>query len=195
MSLVDKTRIFWGNIMDITTPLTPDVIKNLKAGDSVTITGTIYTARDAAHKRMCEALKKGDELPFDVKNQIIYYVGPCPHREGEVIGSCGPTTSGRMDAYAPELIEKGLTGMIGKGIRNEDVKNAIVKYGAVYFGAIGGAGALIAGHVKKSEVIAYDDLGTEAIRKLTVEKLPVTVIIDAFGNDLYEIGKNKFRDI
>ena len=181
--------------MDITTPLTADIVKKLKAGDSVTVTGTIYTARDAAHKRMCEALDNGGELPFDVRNQIIYYVGPCPHREGEVIGSCGPTTSGRMDAYAPRLIEMGLTGMIGKGIRNNAVKEAIINHGAVYFGAIGGAGALIAGHVIKSEVIAYDDLGTEAVRKLTVEKLPVTVIMDSFGNDLYEIGKNKFRDI
>ena len=134
-------------------------------------------------------------MPFDVKNQVIYYVGPCPHKEGEIIGSCGPTTSGRMDAYSPRLIEKGLIGMIGKGIRNENVKSAIKKYCGVYFGAIGGAGALIAKHVKKSEVIAYDDLGTEAIRKLTVEKLPVTVIIDSYGNDLYEIGKNKFKNV
>lgn len=181
--------------MNITTPLDDKVIKKLKAGDSVTITGIIYTGRDAAHKRMCEALENGEKLPFDVKNQIIYYVGPCPHREGEVIGSCGPTTSGRMDAYSPKLIEKGLIGMIGKGIRNEAVKSAIKEYGGIYFGAIGGAGALIAKHIIKSEVIAYDDLGTEAIRKLTVENFPVTVIIDAFGNDLYEIGKNKFKEM
>ena len=181
--------------MDIITPLNKEILKELKAGDNVTITGTIYTGRDAAHKRMCEALEKNEELPFDVKDQIIYYVGPCPHREGEIIGSCGPTTSGRMDAYAPLLIEKGLTGMVGKGVRNAAVKSAIKEHGAVYFGAIGGAGALLARHVIKSEVVAYDDLGTEAIRRLTVEKFPVTVIIDADGNDLYEIGKNNFRDI
>jgi len=181
--------------MNITTPIEDNVIRKLRAGDSVTITGIIYTGRDAAHKRMCEALENGEELPFDVKNQIIYYVGPCPHREGEIIGSCGPTTSGRMDAYSPKLIEKGLVGMIGKGIRNEAVKSAIKEHGGIYFGAIGGAGALIAKHIKKSEIIAYDGLGTEAIRKLTVENFPVTVIIDAFGNDLYEIGKNKFKEI
>ncbi len=179
--------------MDITTPLTEEQIKALKAGDCVTISGTIYTGRDAAHKRMCEALAEGRELPFDVNNQIIYYVGPCPHKEGEVIGSCGPTTSGRMDAYAPTLMNMGLKGMIGKGIRSAEVKESMLKNGAVYFGAIGGAGALIARHVVKSEVIAYEDLGTEAIRKLTVEKMPVTVIFDSYGNDLYEIGKNKFK--
>lgn len=179
--------------MDITTPLTKEKIKNLKAGDCVTVTGVIYTARDAAHKRMCEAVSKGEKLPFDLQDQIIYYVGPCPHREGEVIGSCGPTTSGRMDAYAPILMDLGLKGMIGKGIRNSDVKKSMLKNGAVYFGAIGGAGALIARHVAKSEVIAYEDLGTEAIRRLTVNKMPVTVIFDSFGNDLYEIGKNNFK--
>lgn len=179
--------------MDITTPLTEEQLKALKAGDCVTISGTIYTGRDVAHKRMCEALAEGRELPFDVNNQIIYYVGPCPHKEGEVIGSCGPTTSGRMDAYAPTLMDMGLKGMIGKGIRSAEVKESMLKNGAVYFGAIGGAGALIARHVVKSEVIAYEDLGTEAIRKLTVEKMPVTVIFDSYGNDLYEIGKNKFK--
>lgn len=179
--------------MDITTPLTEEQIKALKAGDCVTVTGTIYTGRDAAHKRMCETLAEGGKLPFDVRNQIIYYVGPCPHREGEIIGSCGPTTSGRMDAYAPTLMDMGLKGMIGKGIRSPEVKESMLKNGAVYFGAIGGAGALIARHVVKSEIIAYEDLGTEAIRKLTVEKMPVTVIFDSYGNDLYEIGKNKFK--
>lgn len=179
--------------MDITTPLTDETVKKLKAGDCVTISGTIYTGRDAAHKRMCEAIAKGEKLPFDPKNQIIYYVGPCPCKESEVIGSCGPTTSGRMDAYAPALMDLGLKGMIGKGIRNENVKNSMMKNGAVYFGAIGGAGALIAEHVVKSEVIAYDDLETEAIRKLTVNKMPVTVIFDCFGNDLYETGKNKYK--
>ncbi len=181
--------------MKLTTPLTYNQIKNLKAGDSVTITGTIYTGRDAAHKRMCESLQNGETLPFDVKGQIIYYVGPCPHKDGEVIGSCGPTTSGRMDAYAPILISLGLSGMIGKGIRNDAVKDAMTAHHAVYFGAIGGAGALIARHVKSSEVIAYEDLGTEAIRKLEVEDFPVTVIFDSFGNDLYETGKNKYREI
>lgn len=181
--------------MNITTPLTKEKIINLKAGDSVTITGTIYTARDAAHKRMCEALSRGDKLPFDVEGQVIYYVGPCPARPGEVIGSCGPTTSYRMDAYAPELISLGLSGMIGKGMRSDEVKKACVENGSVYFGAIGGAGALLASHVKKSEIIAYDDLGAEAVRTLTVENFPVTVIIDAKGNDLYETGKNTFREL
>lgn len=178
--------------MNITTPLTKDKLKSLKAGDSVTISGVIYTGRDAAHKRMCEALERGEQLPFDIDGQIIYYVGPCPCREDEVIGSCGPTTSGRMDAYAPELIKRGLTGMIGKGLRKPAVIAAMVEYGCVYFGAIGGAGALLAQHVKQSEVIAYDDLGTEAIRRLEVENFPVTVIIDAKGNNLYEIGREKF---
>lgn len=178
--------------MDITTPLTKDKLKTLKAGDNITISGVIYTGRDAAHKRMCEALSKGEELPFEINGQVIYYVGPCPCRDDEVIGSCGPTTSGRMDAYAPELIKRGLCGMIGKGVRKPVVIDAMVKYGCVYFGAIGGAGALLASHVIKSEVIAYDDLGTEAVRRLEVEKFPVTVIIDANGNNLYEIGRQKF---
>ena len=181
--------------MNIKTPLTKEDIMSLKAGDSVTITGTIYTARDAAHKRMCEALSRGDELPFDVDGQVIYYVGPCPARPGEIIGSCGPTTSYRMDAYAPTLISLGLSGMIGKGMRSDEVKKACVENGCVYFGAIGGAGALLASHVTKSEIIAYDDLGAEAVRALNVEKFPVTVIIDAKGNDLYETGKNTFREL
>ena len=179
--------------MNITTPLLKEELQKMKSGDTVYISGIIYTARDAAHKRMCEALERGEALPFDIENQIIYYVGPCPARPGEVIGSCGPTTSYRMDAYAPKLIELGLTGMIGKGLRNNEVKNACINYGCVYFGAIGGAGALLASHVKKSEIIAYDDLGTEAVRKLTVENFPVTVIMDIFGNNLYECGKNKYR--
>ncbi len=178
--------------MNITTPLTKEKIKSLKAGDNITISGVIYTGRDAAHKRMCDALKKGEELPFDINGQIIYYVGPCPCREDEVIGSCGPTTSGRMDAYAPELIKRGLSGMIGKGLRKPCVVDAMVEYGSVYFGAIGGAGALLSEHVKKSEVIAYDDLGTEAVRRLEVENFPVTVIIDADGNNLYELGRAEF---
>lgn len=178
--------------MNITTPLTKDKLKGLKAGDNVTISGVIYTGRDAAHKRMCDALSRGEELPFDIDGQIIYYVGPCPCREGEVIGSCGPTTSGRMDAYAPILIERGLTGMIGKGLRKPQVIDAMIKHGCVYFGAIGGAGALLAQHVKSSEIIAYEDLGTEAIRRLEVEDFPVTVIIDADGNNLYETGRAEF---
>lgn len=176
----------------IETPLTKDKLKNLKAGDSVLISGTIYTGRDAAHKRMIESLKKGETLPFNIKDQIIYYVGPCPAKPGQIIGSCGPTTSGRMDAYAPLLIEKGLTGMIGKGLRNTVVIEAMQKHGAIYFGAIGGAGALIAKTVKSEEIVAYEDLGTEAIRKLTVEKFPAVVIIDSKGNNLYEIGRKQY---
>ena len=181
--------------MNITTPLTNDVLKSLKAGDTITISGEIYTARDAAHARMCNSLKNNRELPFNIENQIIYYVGPCPAKPGKTIGSCGPTTSYRMDSYAPDLIKLGLKGMIGKGIRNNAVKDACVKYGCVYFGAIGGAGALLSEHVIKSEIIAYDDLGTEAIRKLTVEKFPVTVIFDTYGNDIYEFGKKKYRQL
>lgn len=181
--------------MNITTPISDDVLKNLKSGDNITISGIIYTARDAAHKRMCEALECGGELPFDISGQIIYYVGPCPSKPGEVIGSCGPTTSYRMDAYAPRLIKLGLKGMIGKGLRSDEVKKACKDFGCVYFGAIGGAGALLSQHVKKSEVIAYDVLGTEAVRKLTVENFPVTVIMDIYGNDLYQTGKIKYRNI
>lgn len=178
--------------MNITTPLTAEKLKKLKIGDKVTITGTIYTGRDAAHKRMCEAVSKGEPLPFDINDATIYYVGPCPHREGEVIGSCGPTTSYRMDAYSPLLISLGMLSMIGKGQRNDDVKKAIIEHGGVYFAAIGGAGALLAQHVEKSEVIAYHDLGTEAIHKLTVKDFPVTVVIDSTGADLYEQGKKSF---
>jgi len=181
--------------MHLTTPLAYNKIKELKAGDTITLSGVIYTGRDAAHKRLCDALKRGEELPFDIKGQVIYYVGPCPAKEGEIIGSCGPTTSGRMDAYAPMLMDMGLCAMIGKGKRNAEVKNAMLKNKAIYFGAIGGAGALIARHVKSSEIIAYDDLGTEAIRRLEVENLPLTVIIDTHGNDLYETGKNKYREL
>lgn len=164
----------------INTPLTKDKLNTLKAGDSVLISGTIYTARDAAHKRMVES----EVYPFDIKNQIIYFVGPTPNREGQVIGSCGPTTSCRMDAYSPTLIKDGLTGMIGKGERNSEVIDAMVKYGAVYFGAIGGCGAIISKCVKSSKVIAYDDLGTEAIRQLTVENFPAVVVIDSNGNKI-----------
>ncbi len=174
------------NKIKLNTPLSKDMVLNLKAGDSVLISGEIYTARDAAHKRMIETLEGGEELPIDIREKVIYYAGPTPAKPGQVIGSCGPTTSGRMDAYAPKLIELGLTGMIGKGMRSIDVISAMEEYGAVYFGAIGGAGALIAKSVKKAEVVAYEDLGTEAIRKLTVKDFPAVVIIDAYGKNLYE---------
>lgn len=178
--------------ISIKTPLTKEVVKKLKAGDSCLISGVIYTARDAAHKRLCELVKDGKELPLDVKDSIIYFVGPTPAKPGEVIGSAGPTTSYRMDAYSPTLIELGLTGMIGKGKRGEEVISAMKKYGAVYFGAIGGCGALLSKCIKSAEVIAYDDLGAEAIRKLEVEDFPVVVIIDSEGNNLYETGRKKF---
>ena len=179
--------------MKLLTPLTENSTRELKAGDIVKITGYIYTARDAAHKRMTEAAAKGESLPFDPKNQIIYYVGPTPAKPGQVIGSAGPTTSGRMDAYAPKMMELGLTGMIGKGKRSAAVKDAMKKYGAVYFAATGGAAALISGHIKQAEVIAYDDLGTEAVRRLYVEDFPAVVVIDSNGNDLYETEKLKYR--
>jgi len=179
--------------IEIQTPLTKEKLKSLCAGDEVLISGIIYTARDAAHKRMIEALSKGEALPFDIKDQIIYYAGPCPAKPGQVIGSCGPTTSGRMDVYAPFLIEKGLTGMIGKGLRDKQVVDSMIKYGAVYFGAIGGAGALIAETVLHEEIVAYHDLGTEAIRKLTVKNFPAIVIIDSQGNDMYKIGRLQYR--
>lgn len=179
--------------MKLLTPLTENAARELKAGDIVKITGYIYTARDAAHKRMTEAAAKGESLPFDPKNQIIYYVGPTPAKPGQVIGSAGPTTSGRMDAYAPKMMELGITGMIGKGKRSAAVKDAMKKYGAVYFAATGGAAALISGHIKQAEVIAYDDLGTEAVRRLYVEDFPAVVVIDSNGNDLYETEKLKYR--
>lgn len=166
------------DIIKVNAPFTREFARTLRAGDNVLISGTIYTARDAAHKR----LVADGEFPFPIENAVIYYAGPAPAKEGQPIGSCGPTTSGRMDAYAPTLIEKGLTGMIGKGERSAEVVEAMKKYGAVYFGAIGGAGALISKCVKASQVIAYDDLGTEAIRKLTVENFPAVVMIDSFGN-------------
>ena len=177
---------------NIKAPLSDEVAKELKSGDYVYITGTIYTARDAAHKRMWEALEKGEELPIEMKNNIIYYMGPSPAREGRPIGSAGPTTASRMDKYAPKLLDKGLIGMIGKGKRTEEVKEAIVRNKAVYFAAIGGAGALLSKCIKKSEVIAYDDLGTESIRKLEVENLPVIVVIDCEGNNLYEIAIKEY---
>lgn len=164
----------------------------LKAGDQVLLSGTIYTGRDAAHKRLVEMVNKEETLPFDVYNQIIYFVGPTPAKPGEVFGSGGPTTAGRMDAYSPLLLSLGLRGMIGKGYRNHDVKEAIIKYKGIYFGAIGGAGAYIGKCVQSCEVIAFEDLGTEAIHKLVVKDLPLTVIIDSNGNDLYEIGRKNY---
>jgi fumarate hydratase subunit beta len=173
----------------ITAPLSREEAKKLKAGDNCLISGVIYTARDAAHKRLCDLISKGMELPFDIKDSVIYYVGPTPAREGQIIGSAGPTTSYRMDAYSPALIAHGETGMIGKGKRGPAVVEAMKKHGAVYFGAIGGCGALLSKCIKKSEVIAYEDLGTEAIRRLEVEDFPVIVVIDSNGNSLYETGR------
>ena len=167
-------------------PLDKEEVKALEAGDYVYITGTIYTARDAAHLRMSEALDRGEELPIDLNNNIIYYMGPTPAREGRVIGSAGPTTASRMDKYAPRLLDLGLTGMIGKGRRKPEVTDAIVRNAAVFFAAVGGAGALLSKCIKKAEVIAYDDLGTEAIRKLEVENFPVIVVIDSKGRNLYD---------
>ena len=172
----------------ITAPMTKEVAKTLKAGDYVYITGTIYTARDAAHARMYETLENNEELPIQMENNIIYYMGPSPAREGRPIGSAGPTTSSRMDKYAPKLLDLGLVGMIGKGKRNDEVKSAIVRNGAVYFAAVGGAGALLSKSITKSEVVAYDDLGTEAIRKLEVENFPVIVVMDCEGTNLYELN-------
>lgn len=177
----------------INAPITDEEARALKAGDYVYITGTIYTARDAAHKRMYEALAEGRELPFEMKNNIIYYMGPSPAREGRPIGSAGPTTASRMDKYAPSLLDLGLKGMIGKGKRNREVHEAIIRSGAVYFAAVGGAGALLSQRILSSEVIAYDDLGTEAIRKLTVKDFPVIVVIDTEGNDLYETAIEEYR--
>ena len=179
--------------LNIKTPLDEETIKSLKAGDQVFITGAIYTARDSAHKRMIEAMDKGEKLPLDVSNQIIYYMGPSPARPGQPIGSAGPTTSGRMDSYAPRLIAEGLKGMIGKGNRSQAVRDAIKEHKAVYFAAIGGAGALISKSIKKAEVIAYEDLGAEAIRRLEVENFPATVINDIYGSDLYEQGKARYQ--
>lgn len=170
----------------IKAPITDEDARSLKAGDYVYITGTIYTARDAAHLRMQEALERGEPLPVSMSNNIIYYMGPSPAREGRPIGSAGPTTASRMDKYTPRLLELGLKGMIGKGKRSDAVKEAIVRNGAVYFAAVGGAGALLSKSITASEVVAYDDLGTEAIRKLEVENFPVIVVIDAEGNNLYE---------
>lgn len=177
----------------ITSPINRECIDKLKAGDYVYISGIIYTARDAAHKRMYDALRNNETLPIDIKDQLIYYMGPSPAREGRPIGSAGPTTASRMDKYAPELLDLGLGGMIGKGKRSKEVSDAIIKNGRIYFAAVGGAGALLSKCIISSEVVAYDDLGTEAIRKLEVEKFPVIVVIDKDGNNLYETAIHAFR--
>jgi fumarate hydratase subunit beta len=173
-------------------PLSDEDAERLKIGDRILINGIIYTGRDAAHKRLFDLLKEGKNLPFDIKGQIIYYVGPTPAKPGQALGSAGPTTSYRMDAYSPSLIERGLKGMIGKGMRSDAVKEAMKKYKAVYFAATGGAGALLAKRVKKAEIVAYEDLGPEAIRRLEVEDLPVIVVNDVRGNDLYLEGEKKY---
>lgn len=178
----------------IKAPLSREDARALRAGDSLLISGVIYTARDAAHKRLCELEAEGKEMPIDLKDNIIYFVGPTPAKPGQVIGSAGPTTSYRMDAYSPTLIKEGLTGMIGKGKRGPEVVEAMKKYGAVYLGAIGGCGALLSKCIKKAEVVAYEDLGAEAIRRLEVEDLPAVVIIDSLGNNLYESGRKSYLE-
>lgn len=178
----------------ITVPVAKEEIQDLRAGDYVYLTGVIYTARDAAHKRMDDALSEGKELPLDIKNQMIYYMGPSPAREGRPIGSAGPTTASRMDKYAPRLLDLGLGGMIGKGKRSQAVRDAIVRNKAVYFAAVGGAGALLSKCIKKADVIAYDDLGTEAIRRLEIEDLPAIVVIDSEGNNLYETAVKEYAE-
>ena len=180
-------------MIHIQAPLKKETVKALKAGDNVLISGVVYAARDAAHKKLIDLLDEGRELPFDITGQIIYYVGPCPARPGEIMGSAGPTTSGRMDAYAPALIERGLAGMIGKGLRSAEVVNSMVKFGAVYFGATGGAGALIARSVISEEVLAFPGLGPEALRRMVVRDLPAIVIIDSSGDDLYVTGRDRYK--
>lgn len=176
----------------ITTPINEEVSTTLKAGDSILLSGVIYTARDAAHGRLINLLNEGKELPINIKDQVIYYVGPTPAKEGEIIGSAGPTTSYRMDSYAPRLLDLGLKGMIGKGARNSEVIEAIKRNKGIYFGAIGGAGALLSKCITACEIIAYDDLGAEAIRRLEVKDMPLTVIIDSEGNNLYDIGQAEY---
>ncbi|MFQ8688287.1 MAG: Fe-S-containing hydro-lyase [Blautia sp.] len=176
-------------------PLDPREIETLQSGDYVKLTGTIYTARDAAHKRMAEALERGEELPIDMEGTIIYYMGPSPAREGRPIGSAGPTTASRMDKYAPKLLDLGMAGMIGKGKRTSEVREAIVRNGGIYFAAVGGAGALLSKRILSSEIVAYEDLGTEAIRKLEVKDFPVIVVIDSRGNNLYETAVRDWREL
>lgn len=177
----------------ITSPLEPQVVEKLKAGDQVFINGTIYVARDAAHKRMTQSLNKQEELPFELAGQTLYYMGPSPARPGQIIGSAGPTTSGRMDVYTPRLLAAGIRALIGKGARSPEVKEAIRKYKAIYLAVVGGAGALIAKSIKKAEVVAYEELKTEAIHRLEVEDFPAIVINDIYGGDLYEEGKAKYQ--
>lgn len=177
----------------IASPLEPPVVEKLRAGDQVLITGTIYVARDAAHKRMSQELDKGEKLPIDITGQTLYYMGPSPAKPEQIIGAAGPTTSSRMDIYTPRLLATGLRAMIGKGSRSPEVKEAIKKYKAVYFAAIGGAGALIANSIKSAEVVAYDDLGVEAIRRLEIEDFPAIVVNDIYGGDLYEEGKAQYQ--
>lgn len=177
----------------IQVPLQEKDIEELKAGDYVYLTGTIYTARDAAHKRMYESMKKGETLPIELKGNVLYYLGPSPAREGQVIGSAGPTTSSRMDKYTPDMLDAGLKGMVGKGKRSTEVVEAIKRNHAVYFAAVGGAGALLAQCIKEAQVVAYEDLGTEAIRRLYIEDLPVIVVIDKEGNNLYETAAEKWK--
>jgi len=180
-------------VKKITLPLTDEILEDLRAGDNLLLTGVIYVGRDAAHKRIIEAMDQGKTPPFDIKGQTIYYMGPSPARPGQAIGSAGPTTSGRMDSYSPPLIAAGLKGMIGKGMRSTAVKDAMKQHKAVYLGAIGGAGALISKSIKKAEVIAYEELGAEAVRRLEVEDFPVTVVNDIYGGDLYQEGKARYR--
>ena len=180
--------------ISITAPMTREQARALKAGDSCLLSGTVYTARDAAHKRLCALIAEGKDLPIDLKDSVIYFVGPTPARPGQIIGSAGPTTSYRMDAYSPALIALGQTGMIGKGKRGPEVVAAMREHGAVYFGAIGGCGALLSRCIKKSEIVAYEDLGAEAIRRLEVENFPVTVVIDSRGNNLYETGRAAYLE-
>lgn len=180
------------SVIRLETPFTPEQARGLKAGDSVLLSGTIYTARDAAHKRLCELLDRGESLPVELRDAIIYYVGPTPAKPGRPIGSAGPTTSYRMDAYAPRLLDIGLRGMIGKGGRAPAVVESMVRNGAVYFAAIGGAAALMAKSITKAEIVAYEDLGAEALRRLEVVEFPLTVVIDSKGNDLYQIGRERY---
>lgn len=179
----------------INVPFDADIVKELKAGDYVYLTGTIYTARDAAHKRMYEALQNGEALPFDIEGNVIYYMGPSPAREGRPIGSAGPTTASRMDKYTPALLELGMRGMIGKGRRTEAVRESMMKNQAVYFAAVGGAGALLSKSILQAEVIAYEDLGTEAIRKLEIKDFPVIVVMDCEGNNLYDMANEQYKEI
>lgn len=179
----------------INVPFDADIVKELKAGDYVYLTGTIYTARDAAHKRMYEALKNGETLPFDIEGNVIYYMGPSPAREGRPIGSAGPTTASRMDKYTPALLDLGMRGMIGKGRRTEAVRESMMKNQAVYFAAVGGAGALLSKSILQAEVIAYEDLGTEAIRKLEIKDFPVIVVMDCEGNNLYDMAIEQYKEI